>query len=523
MGNNKYNHHKYNGHKYSGKKNLVNDNKLIEMTHLTNQNDISKYHCKYSNKDNKYWGIGIENECYLQCDPIVISGASIIKRLGRERYSIDYRKNYNMVDINELIEKYYSKTINYKIYQMINAHSLDKMDRNGQHKTTYEKIPKLNSKFIGKTILEEWFEYDPEMKNIIDAHIKTRTNIFFDGDTIEFITDDFYKTNSKLAVKELKDTKDLFINKFNKFKKDTKLWEGTDDITFVTKHPGLNVMKSQPNTIVLFNNTTYHLHITLPTEIYNGMIIDNNDFDTRHMKAIRLIQWFEPLFLVTLSSPDLFGILSDNYTKGSMRCTLSRYIGIGTYDTNQKIKQKTLVAPIKDIRPKNVIWWRDMVEKNLKYNLPMVDIGLDFNYAKHYQSGFEFRLLDGFPIDCMKDVIDCILLICCHALSFDKLSDMMIAQENQTWNDLVYSTITKGYNATITKSQINELCTIFNIKIDNDCDMLLENFYFILLEELFDKYHNNTLLEQMTQDFTKINRWKNFNKVQFLEHINTLM
>ena len=53
--------------------------------------------------------------------------------------------------------------------------------------------------------------------------------------------------------------------------------------------------------------------------------------------------------------------------------------------------------------------------------------------------------------------------------------------------------------------------------------MLLENFYYLLLEELLKIYKNNIILKQMTQDFTKINRWNNFNKVQFLNHLNSLM
>jgi hypothetical protein len=272
---------------------------------------------------------------------------------------------------------------------------------------------------------------------------KTRTNIFFDGDTIEFITDNFYKINSKIVVNELEETKINFLNKFNKFKKDTNLWIEHDPIQYVSKHPGLNVWKSQPNKIVLFNNTTYHIHITLPTEIYNGRIINNNKFDITHAKAIRLIQWFEPLFLATLSSPDIFGILSDDYTKGSMRGTISRYIGVGTYNTNTMIKNKILVANIEDVKPTNVIWWRDIIKAKLKYKLPDTEIGLDFNFNKHFQSGFEFRLLDGFPIEYLKDVIDILLLICVHALSFNNLSDIKIAQENQIWNDLVVETIIK--------------------------------------------------------------------------------
>ena len=499
-------------------KKYLNYNKPTKMINNTN-----KYYNKYLTDDIIFWGIGIENECYLQCNSIMINGSDIIKNLGRERYSIDYRLNYNIKYINDLINKYYDPDTKYKISQMINSHCIDKVDRNNEHKTTYEKIPKLNPKFLGKTILEEWFEYDKELVELLDPKDKTRTNIFFDGDTIEFITDNFYKINSKIVVNELEETKINFLNKFNKFKKDTNLWIEHDPIQYVSKHPGLNVWKSQPNKIVLFNNTTYHIHITLPTEIYNGRIINNNKFDITHAKAIRLIQWFEPLFLATLSSPDIFGILSDDYTKGSMRGTISRYIGVGTYNTNTMIKNKILVANIEDVKPTNVIWWRDIIKAKLKYKLPDTEIGLDFNFNKHYQSGFEFRLLDGFPIEYLKDVIDILLLICVHALSFNNLSDIKIAQENQIWNDLVVETIIKGYNAHITTKQINEICELLNIKINNNSDMLLENFYYLLLEELLKIYKNNIILKQMTQDFTKINRWNNFNKVQFLNHLNSLM
>jgi hypothetical protein len=500
------------------------NNISLEMTQLTTIVNNNKYSNKYLKADTIFWGIGIENECYLHCDPITIKGNYIINNIKRERYSIDYTRNYDMNDIKELIMKYYDINRDYKITQMINSHTLDKMDRNGNHKTTYEKIPKLNLKFSGKTILEEWFEYDNEMKHILDPKDKTKTNIFFDGDTIEFITDNFYKINSKDVVNELKENKDNFLNKFNKFKKETKLWEDSGDINYVIKHPCLNMWRSQPKTIVLFNNTTYHIHITLPTEIYNGKIIDTVSFDYNHAKAIRMIQWFEPLFIATLGSPDLFGLLSKNYTKGSMRGALSRYIGIGTYDTNTMIKNKILVKPIDDSRPKNnIIWWRTMVESKLKYKLSATDIGMDFNYSKHYQSGFEFRLLDGFPIESLKSVIDVLLLLCCHALSYNVLSDIKIACENQTWNNLVFETIIHGFNATITKTQINEICEILNIKIKSGSNMLLENFYYLLLEELFRKYHTNKLLEQMTKDFTKINRWTNFNKIQFLDHLNTFI
>ena len=51
-------------------------------------------------------------------------------------------------------------------------------------------------------------------------------------------------------------------------------------------------------------------------------------FINDHRKAISLIQWFEPFFICTLGSPDIFTVLSDvtgdnaSYAKGSMRSAL---------------------------------------------------------------------------------------------------------------------------------------------------------------------------------------------------------
>ena len=44
-------------------------------------------------KNNYYWGIGLENETYMQFEEsLLVSGAFIQEKIGRERYSIDYRK-----------------------------------------------------------------------------------------------------------------------------------------------------------------------------------------------------------------------------------------------------------------------------------------------------------------------------------------------------------------------------------------------------------------------------------------------
>lgn len=417
---------------------------------------------------------------------------------------------------------------------MINCHSLDKIDRYGNHVTTYEKEPKSNTNFIGKTILDEWFEYEPEIKERLNSKVKTDTNIFFDGDTIEFITENFYKTNSEQIVNELINTKKWFIDKFNKFKEATNLWNDLGKIDFVVTHPGLNIFKSMPEKIVFFNNTTIHIHITLPSEIKNTILIDEEKFKKIHAKAIKILQWFEPFFISTLGSPDIMQYIYEKYyketnknyfAKGSMRSTISRYIGIGTYSTNEMKEGKILLEDINKIKPKNIKWWRDSVENKLLYKFPENNIGLDFNYIKYHQSGFEFRLLDGIPLNMLKDVIDVIILICEHSYSYDKIDDIKMCSSSQTWNNIVYKSMADGYNAKMNQEEMGELIEILKIPLSiKKPEILLEDFFYEVLEHLFEKYKEKETfaIKYMTKNFNKINRWENFNRIQELKHIESL-
>ena len=494
-----------------------------------------RYIKQYNITDNIFWGIGLENECYLQAQPKIILGKNIIPMLGRERYSVDYTTNYDIEQVKHVMTQVYDSRKLYNVYQMINTHSLDKMDRFGEHETTYELEPKLNLKFSGKTVLEEWFDYDNEIKQIINPNTQTETNIFFDGDAIEFITEQFYKTNTNIIVQELIDRKKDFIDKFNEFKTKTNLWEDLGKITFPLTHPGINIFKSQPNKIVFFNNTTIHIHLTLPSQIKNGIIIDKKLFVLTHSKAIKLLQWFEPFFICTLGSPDILQWVYEKYNnssenffaKGSMRTTMSRYIGIGTYDTNTMNYGKLLSSSVNELRPKDntIKWWRDMINEDLLYNLPTNDMGFDFNYGKHYQSGLEFRILDGIPLEILKDVLDVIILICEHSYSYDSLENIQLCSVSQSWNNIVYKSMVYGYKAIISKNEIKDILKILNINMSFDENKLtLEEFYYRVLEHLFEIYHktDTSAIKYMTIDFNKVNRWENFNKIQELAHIQSL-
>jgi hypothetical protein len=492
--------------------------------------NVLKYKNQFCITDDIFWGIGLENECYLKGKPKLVLGKNIIKMLGRERYSVNYLNNYKEDDIKKIMSKVYSPNKYYNVSQMINSHSFCKTDINDEHQTTYHKNPMINNKFNGKTIYEEWANYDSEIKEKINNNAKTETNIFFDGDTIEFITEKFYKTNSSDVVNELINNKKWFIDKFNEFKIALNLWESLGEIKFVSTHPGLNIFKSMQDKIVFFNNSTIHLHITLPTNIKNGVICDNDKFNMVHSNALKLIQWFEPFFICTIGSPDIlqfvyekfYGKKENYFAKGSMRATLSRYIGVGTYNPKNLTSGKLLVENVENIRPKNVIWWRDMIKNKLLYNLPEKNIGFDFNFAKYYQSGIEFRLMDGMPIEILKDIIDVILLICEHSISYNEIE---FSGESQSWNNIVFQSMINGYEAKISLEDINNFLKSLNINLKiEESELTLENFYYLVLEYLFEIYKNKdtNVLKYMTKDFNKINRWDNFNRIQSLKHLESL-
>jgi hypothetical protein len=91
-------------------------------------------------KDNQekkyYWGIGLENETYMQFEEsLIVSGAFIQEKIGFEKYSIDYRKCYKPESLAPMLKKAFGLNENYKVSRMMNSHSLEKLDINYQHKT----------------------------------------------------------------------------------------------------------------------------------------------------------------------------------------------------------------------------------------------------------------------------------------------------------------------------------------------------------------------------------------------------
>ena len=493
-----------------------------------------------ANQQNKYyWGIGLENETYMQFEEsLAVTGAFIQEKIGCERYSIDYRKCYKSGSLAEVLEAAFNKNKNYKVSRMINSHSLDKLDLNYQHQTLPFTKPLVdNPEYLGKSILEIFLENQPyNIQSMLTQKNNPMGSVNFDGDSIEFVTKYFENRTIPEACDELEATKKLFIDKVN----ESSVLNGK--LNFPTYNIGLNMFMTNQENLVLFNNGTFHFHITLPTRTENSRIVDYPNFDATHANAIYLLQWFEPFFIATLGSPDIMAVISKKhdlpvkFALGSMRNAMSRYTGVGTFNKFMA-KGKVLTYHVEEFRKflkfdkEENIWWRDQVELDLGYEL-LTDIGLDFNQEKMYQSGFEFRSFDEFPLPYLTDVLHSIILICEHSLN---LPNVTWGHDSVVWNNLVFKSLKHGYLTEINEVEkkvtldilhlLNPSDANFNsLQAEFDAIVLLDEFFFKILTVLHDKYKiENTCIDSMYgQKMSMPPKWDNFNKFQVEQHLQQI-
>lgn len=482
-------------------------------------------------KTTYYWGIGLENETYMQFEEsLIVSGAFIQDKIGCERYSIDYRTCYKSGVLIPVLEAAFDKNKEYKVSRMINSHSLDKLDLNYQHKTIPVVNPPLdNPEYLGKSILEHFLETQPyNIQSMLTQKNIPMGSVNFDGDSIEFVTKYFENRNVADACDELAATKKLFIDKINE---SAVLKE---PLHFPAYNIGFNRFMSNQENIVLFNNGTYHFHITLPTLTQNSRIVDYAAFEAKHANAIYLLQWFEPLFIATLGSPDIMQVISTKYglkekfAGGSMRNAMSRYTGVGTFHKTMA-KGKILTYQVDEFRKLlkfekgDNIWWRDQIESALDYEL-LSDIGLDFNQEKMYQSGFEFRSFDEFPAAYLNEVLHAIILICEHALN---LPDVSWGHDSIAWNNLVFKALKNGYLTEIDETEKLEVLDLLNLsgyKTEFDAIGMLDEFFFQVLEVLHAQYQDeNTCIDRMVGGkMSAAPQWDNFNKYQVEQHLKQI-
>ena len=465
-----------------------------------------KYEAQYKLDDeshNIFWGIGIENEVYLEFDKkIVTSRTFFVSNHKRERYSIDYYSNYKKEYQHIPFEIYFDNLINEKNANMeviklcendeytinlplfLNSHSFEKTDIYNQPKTLYTKECEPNPNFSGKTLMDVLRENNP--------YFEEREKWLFDGDTIEFININFYKKKLKDVLNEVNYNKKEFLYNLNTTLQKLDIFSNYGDIKIMdNNHPFALHMTNLKN-VSIFNNGTLHYNITLPTELDENRKIKNMEqFVKENSKAIKLIQWMEPFLIVAYGAKDVFSKLknyenSKKFSACSQRCAVSRYIGIGTYDSNKMETGKILKKHVNTLPCSSLdYWWFNKYYENNAYT-KLEEIGLDINFNKHYNHGLELRFFDHIT-DNNKIIesFEFIVFLIDYILENDFIQFLETPVYSRIWNNIVLQCMYEGGQYIMSVDEIEIMNYIFKIKITAK---KIINVYYEILWNLKNKF-----------------------------------
>jgi hypothetical protein len=401
-----------------------------------------------------FWGIGIENETYLEVEGGLQTTADILTKHGSERYSVAYWKQYKPGEVETVLQRYLSKlpggtNTPLTLPLLVNGHSLTKCDRMGEHKTTYAKVPHPNPSFLGKTLQEDLSGAVPE---VFGSEAINRWWCY-DGDTIEFMTQDYYCVTVEDVVKEFLEAKKRWLAGFQKGLQTIRverLLRGP--IRWPTRNYGLAVFLTNRRNVAIFNNGTYHINLTAPTYLdKHGEIADWPAFQAMHQRVARLFQWISPFLVAKFGSPDPFAHMagtSPRFPTGSQRLAASRYVSVGTYDTKQMIRGKLLTKPVHEVQCR---WWQDMYRQSgCAYN-PMEMMGFDINFNKFKNHGLEFRIFDWFPEEYLLDLMR--LLVWLFDLATGR-KDVPVPQESVVWNRVLRRSVWNGGDVWLSQREL---------------------------------------------------------------------
>lgn len=428
-------------------------------------------HQKYGNcyKPNDiFWGLGVEHETYLEATPRrSVDTKFIVNNRKPERYCVNYYAAYKCEDLANAFKEYFKEhdtAATYELPILLNCHSFNYLDASGEHRTTYEKVSQPNRKFNGELLIDTLKKYNPYLAKEYEI------SYIFDGDTIEFMTQNFYKATVTQVIDELKKIETEFMFHINSSLSSLDILSPYLPFQIQTaNHPFATHLTNLKNAS-MFNNGTIHINITLPTRLdSSGNIADFKLFEQQHRHYANIIQWIEPLQIALFGSPDPFSKLSSKFSAASQRLAVSRYIGLGTYDTNIMPRGKILQV-------QNTFKWLTEFQTNSAYNL-LQEIGLDLNFYKHFNHGLEIRFLDAVPLSTLIDLLEHYVFLADFSLQTLSVANQFPTNRHPIWEQLTKKLLIYGKHATITQNELELYWQLFRINKKYETDQTPEKLY----------------------------------------------
>ena len=424
-----------------------------------------------------FWALGIENESYFMLNKLQNATNFAKLKPKRERYSVDYYKNFKpLTAIFDTLRT--SAALSYPIY--LNAHTFQKMDRNLQHRTFYDTKGTPNPAFtesIHEVLLRECAFY----KSVFD------TSVVFDGDSIEFITQKFKNATVASCMEEFTHLKRRFRKEVLPF---FEKWNIGKVMPPDHNYGLVTFMTTNKSHLLVCNNGTIHMNLTLPTLLRDGLIIDKTQFVKIHLVLMEYIQVLEPLLVACYGTPDVFSIVDPAYSIGSLRVCMSRYISLQTFNTKVPVNGKLLLMDT----PTDPAFWYNQLRAPY---LPNSQIGYDLNFNKFKNHGVELRFFEWFPEEYLGDVMNLIILLAQHSLTRGAF-----ALDKSRYLSLILGCVQKGFTHMISEEDSNVVLGDLGLSLihaPSTAHALLTS----IAHQLYDRYSESDLIQKMSPHMMK--------------------
>lgn len=456
-------------------------------------------HEKYKNAyipNDYYWGIGVEHEVYLESTQKTVPWKleDALTKTKAERYCVRYLDAYRSGVYERGMRSFFEAAGGgpIQVPVLLNSHSFQKADRNLEHSTTYTKDPQPNPKFDGLTVIDrlrslsEYFRSEYEKSYI------------FDGDTVEFATLGYYNARVEDVLDELDAMEKRFMEELNRCLPlvGGKIWDEYGPLCIMRKNHPCAVYLTNIQNIALFNNGTIHLNLTLPTLLDSkGMVANRVQFIRSHQMYARLIQWMEPFWIAMYGSGDPFGGLVVGAPRGSQRCGVMRYIGVGTYNTKAMNHGKILQVDCS----------ANGAEVYGAYNsescyVGLKNIGLDINFQKHYNHGLELRFFDHMPRVALRNIMIMCVYLMDHLLDgggegkdIRKVRD---PHDSNTWKDVTCKALREGHKGILSVKEQISFGSVFGCTVFKK-EKSFREFYAHICGHLAMTYGNGICAQKM--------------------------
>jgi hypothetical protein len=405
-----------------------------------------------------YWGLGVEHETYIATSQTRTIRAFDSTTLKPERYSVNYYAAYKTPVLHTALQAVLADASGaLTVPVLMNSHSFLNCDVFGEHSTTYERVPKSNPRFARQTLNTWTHSYSAWLRD------EEGRSYMWDGDTVEFITQRFYRATVADVMTELRKTEDRFVAELAQLPRKGILAAYAPLRLSAPANPGWATYLTHPRGVSMFNNGTIHINVTLPTRLgWDRRPLWPADFVERHRRLARLVQWLEPLWIAAHGSGDPFcGILGEDvsgvcFADGSQRLAVSRYIGVGTFDTTTMPRGKVLQIQRSAAGP---LPWYEWLHARTAY-APLDVIGLDINFNKHWSHGLELRFFDQMPLADLEGILQQVVVLMDVALASQEVPD---PRTNVQWQRAVGEALLEGVAWRVSPEQMGAICTALGI------------------------------------------------------------